>query len=455
MLRSVVILLVMAGVSTLPAADNASGGDMPRQRLSMDFGWKFSVGDRVGAEQAGFDDSGWQAVDLPHDWSIYGSFDENAAAGGGGAYLPGGIGWYRKRFQLPDSFKGRQISVEFDGVYENSEVWINGHFLGKRPFGYIGFHYDLTPLVNFNRQANVLAVRVDNSFQPNSRWYSGSGINRHTWLKATDPLCIAPWGVFAITPQANENSATVQLATEVVNGRKALTRFTLISAILDRDGRVIKTARGEDELDAGESGRITQQILLKNPNLWSDESPYLYTLRTTLRVGEETIDECDTPIGIRSAEFDADKGFLLNGKPVKLNGVCLHGDGGSVGAAVPEGVWLRRLRLLKQMGCNAIRTSHNPPAPEFLDLCDQLGFLVMDEAFDEWTAGKTIGGYHRFFNDWSQRDLVDFIHRDRNHPCVVLWSARQRDSGAGASGRGGCSEAAGGDFPPGRPDAAR
>jgi beta-galactosidase len=239
----------------------------------------------------------------------------------------------------------------------------------------------------------------------------------------TDPLSIAPWGIYAITPQVNPSSATVQLATEIVNNRKAPARFSLISTLIDRDGHEVRSDRSEGELDAGESGKTTQQILVANPSLWSDQSPYLYTLRSTLRIGGETIDQCDTPIGIRSIEFDVDKGFLLNGKPVKLNGVCLHCDGGSVGAAVPEGVSLRRLRLLKQMGCNAIRTSHNPPAPEFLDLCDQLGFLVMDEAFDEWTAGKTIGGYHRFFNEWSQRDLVDFIHRDRNHPSVVLWSA--------------------------------
>jgi beta-galactosidase len=423
MSRSIIMLLLMAAVSLLSPGNKAFAADAPRQRLSMDFSWKFLNGDPAGADQTGFDDSTWQAVDLPHDWSIFGAFDENAPAAGGGAYLPGGIGWYRKTFQLPDSFKGKQIAIEFDGVYENSDVWINGHWLGKRPFGYISFHYDLTPFLNFNLQPNLLAVRVDNSVQPNSRWYSGSGIHRHTWLRVTDPLSIAPWGIYAITPQVNQTSATVQLATEVVNNRKAPARFRLISTLIDRDGREIGTDRSEGELDAGETGKITQQILLKNPNLWSDQSPYLYTLRSALRIGEETIDQCDTPIGIRSIEFDADKGFLLNGKPVKLNGVCLHCDGGSVGAAVPEGVWLRRLKLLRQMGCNAIRTSHNPPAPEFLDLCDQLGFLVMDEAFDEWTAGKTLGGYHRFFNDWSQRDLVDFIHRDRNHPSVVLWSA--------------------------------
>jgi len=423
MLRSMRIFLLLAAVSLILLGSNVHAADTSRQRLSMDFGWKFLAGDPADAQQSGFDDSGWQAVDLPHDWSIYGTFDRESPARGGGAYLPTGVGWYRKKFLLPDSFKGRLISIEFDGVYENSEVWINGHWLGKRPFGYIGFQYDLTQFLNFNQQPNVLAVRVDNSFQPNSRWYSGSGIYRHTWLRITDPLCISPWGVYVISPAVSETGATIEVITNVANNRKTPANFSLVTTILDQNGREVQTRGNDGALDAGETGSIAQEIRIDNPNLWSVQSPYLYTLRSTLSIGDETIDQCDTPIGIRSIEFNSDKGFLLNGIPVKLNGVCLHGDGGSVGAAVPEGVWLRRLRLLKEMGCNAIRTSHNPPAPEFLDLCDRLGFLVMDEAFDEWEAGKTLGGYHRFFKEWSQRDLVDFIHRDRNHPSVVLWSA--------------------------------
>jgi beta-galactosidase len=417
--------LILAPILAVALMDGGAilAGELPRMWPTMDFGWRFLLGDPPRAQLADFDDSAWRPVDLPHDWSILGPFDQTAPAGGGGAYLPTGVGWYRKTFPLPDAFQNRQVRIEFDGVYENSNVWINGHWLGKRPFGYIGFSYDVTPYLHFNQQPNVLAVRVDNSVQPNSRWYSGSGIYRHTWLSVTDPLSIAPGGVYAITPQVSEANATVQIATQVVNNRKSAARFALVSTLLDRDGRELRSDRSEGELDAGESGKLTQQVRLEHPHLWSDVTPYLYTLRSTLRLGDETNDQLYTSIGVRSIEFDVDRGFLLNGRQVKLNGVCLHGDGGSVGAAVPEGVWRRRLRLLKEMGCNAIRTSHNPPAPEFLDLCDQLGFLVMDEAFDEWTAGKTLGGYHRFFNDWSQRDLVDFIHRDRNHPSVVLWSA--------------------------------
>jgi len=422
MLKVLFILAPILAVVLMGAAVTFAG-ELPRTRPTMDFGWRFLLGDPPSAQLADFDDSAWRPVDLPHDWSIFGPFDETAPARGGGAYLPTGVGWYRKTFQIPDAFQNRQVRIEFDGVYENSDVWINGHWLGKRPFGYISFSYDLAAYLKFNQQPNVLAVRVDNSVQPNSRWYSGSGIYRHTWLSVTDPLSIAPGGVYAITPQVSETNATVQIATQVVNNRKSAARFALISTLFDRDGKQLRSDRSEGELDAGESGKLTQQLRIEHPHLWSDETPYLYTLRSTLRLGDEAIDQLDTPIGVRSIEFDVDRGFLLNGRQVKLDGVCLHGDGGSVGAAVPEGVWRRRLRLLKDMGCNAIRTSHNPPAPEFLDLCDQLGFLVMDEAFDEWTAGKTLGGYHRFFNDWSQRDLVDFIHRDRNHPCVVLWSA--------------------------------
>jgi beta-galactosidase len=401
----------------------AHAADSPRQRHTMDFGWKFFLGDPADAQQIDFNDSNWQSIDLPHDWSIFGPVDENTPAGGAGGYLPTGIGWYRKIFRLPDSFKGRHIAVEFDGVYENSEVWINNHSLGKRPFGYIGFEYDLTPYLNFNQQDNVLAVRVDNSAQPNSRWYSGSGIYRHTWLNITGDLAIAHWGTYVITPQVNLDQATVEAAIEVSNRRRDAARFDLVTTILDRDNQQVATSQSNQQIDPGATSQFWAQLKLDHPRLWSDRDPYLYTLRCTLRSAGDVVDQYDTPIGIRTIQFDVDRGFLLNGQHVKLNGVCLHGDGGSVGAAVPEGVWLRRLILLKEMGCNAIRTSHNPPNPEFLDLCDQLGFLVMDEAFDEWASGKTAAGYHRFFNDWSQRDLVDFIHRDRNHPCVVIWSA--------------------------------
>ena len=340
-------------------------------------------------------------------------------------YLPGGIGWYRKTFQIPDSFKGRQISIEFDGVYENSDVWINGHWLGKRPFGYISFHYDLTPFLNFNQQPNLLG-RPGGQFRPAEFPLVQRLGNLSPYLAESDrPLEHRTVGRLRDhTAGESKPARRFNWPPRSRTNRNAPARFRLISTLIDRDGREVGTDRSEGELDAGETGKThPTNSAQESQSLVGPVARISTPFAATLRIGDETIDQCDTPIGIRSIEFDTDKGFLLNGKPVKLNGVCLHCDGGSVGSAVPEGVWLRRLRLLKQMGCNAIRTSHNPPAPEFLDLCDQLGFLVMDEAFDEWTAGKTVGGYHRFFNDWSQRDLVDFIHRDRNHPSVVLWSA--------------------------------
>jgi beta-galactosidase len=405
------------------AHQTTRAAESPMGRQSFDPGWKFVLGDPAGAQGSNFDDKTWTSIDLPHDWSIFGPFDENAAAGGSGGYLPTGVGWYRKTFRVPEAEKSRIVTLQFDGIYENSEVWINGHSLGKRPFGYIGFAYDLSPFLNFGAQDNLVAVRVDNSFQRNSRWYSGSGIYRHTWLRISDPLHIALWGTSVTTPKVSADSALVDVVVSVENRRQDEARFDLVCSLLDQNGQTLKSARGSQRLDAGAKEDVGSQLLIEKPELWSVESPTLYTVRCQLLNGDAVVDTRDTPIGIRTAVFDVDKGFLLNGRHVKLNGVCLHEDGGSVGSAIPEGVWVRRLQLLKEMGCNAIPTSHNPPAPEFLDLCDRMGFLVMDEAFDEWRGGKVPEGYHRHFDDWSQHDLTDFILRDRNHPSVVIWSA--------------------------------
>src|ERR1017187_4565297 len=327
-------------------------------RESFDFGWKFLKGDAPGAQQPGFSDSPWGFVDLPHDWSIEGPFGEQEKAQGS---LPTGIAWYRKRFRVPDSYKDRTVVVEFDGIYQNSEVWINGQYLGKRPYGYVAFSYDLSAHIKAGGD-NVIAVKVDNSRQPNCRWYSGSGIYRHTWLLATNQLHVAYWGTFVTSPRVSKNAATLQVKTRVKNERKTSATCVLSTSLLDGNGKTVHTT-------VSEQGRV--------------------------------VDEYDTPTGIREALFDADKGFLLNGEHVKLNGVCLHHEAGSVGAAVPERVWERRLEILREMGCNAIRTSHNPYAAEFLDLCDRMGFLVMNEAFDEWKVGKgQIGpyGYANYFD---------------------------------------------------------
>jgi beta-galactosidase len=396
-----------------------------RIRETFDFGWKFFKGDAIGAQQPGFSDSAWTAVDLPHDWSIEGPFGEKEPSGGTGGYLPTGVGWYRKRFSLPESHRDRLVTIEFDGVYMNSEVWINGHYLGKRPYGYIPFAYNLTPHLN-PRGDNVLAVKVDNSRQTNCRWYSGSGIYRHTWILATNRLHVAYWGSFVTTPRVSQTAATVQVKTNIRNDGKSAARCTLSTSILDKDGNVVQAADATQEIGIDGSYEFVQQVRVDKPQLWSVETPYLYKVRATVREQDRVTDVYETPFGIRDASFDADKGFLLNGERVKLNGVCLHHDGGCLGAAVPERVWERRLEVLREMGCNAIRTSHNPPAAEFLDLCDRMGFLVMNEIFDEWKVPKgQIGpnGYSNYFDEWYERDVKNFVRRDRNHPSVVLWSA--------------------------------
>ncbi len=416
-------LLAAAGLLALGAG--AQAADSPRQRETMDFGWKFMLGDPAGAEAAAYDDSAWQAVDLPHDWSIHLDFDKNVPAGRMGAYLPAGIGWYRKTFRVPDADRGRRVSVEFDGIREYGEVWLNGHSLGKRPYSYTSVVYDMTPYLLYGGRDNVLAVRADNSHQPNSRWYAGSGIYRHTWLLVTQALHIPQWGTSVTTPLATAEAASVSIEVTVANAANADAHFTLVSSLLDRDGREVGAARSDATLKGGAQGGFTQQIEVGKPSLWSVEAPNLYLVRTTIRSGDRDVDQYDTPVGIRSTAWDVDRGFILNGTPVKLNGVCLHADGGAVGVAVPEGVWVRRLQELKDMGCNAIRTAHNPPDPDFLDLCDRMGFCVMDEMYDEWLVPKreNYPGCHVFYDEWHVRDTTDFVRRDRNHPCVVIWSA--------------------------------
>ncbi len=403
-------------------AQNQPASSAARIRESFDFGWKFLKGDSPGAQQPEFPDSAWRTLDLPHDWSIEGPFSDQEKAQGS---LPTGIGWYRKRFRLPESYKDRTVLIEFDGIYQNSEVWINGQYLGKRPYGYIAFSYDLSPHLKTGGD-NVIAVKVDNSRQPNCRWYSGSGIYRHTWLLATNQLHVAYWGTFVTSPRVSRNAATLQVKTRVKNERKLAATCVLSTSLVDHEGKTVQTAEATQQIAPNGEYEFVQQVSVDKPRLWSVTDPYLYKVHSTLRDQGAVVDEYDTPTGIREALFDADKGFLLNGERVKLNGVCLHHEAGSVGAAVPERVWERRLEILREMGCNAIRTSHNPYAAEFMDLCDRMGFLVMNEAFDEWKVGKgQIGpyGYANYFDEWYQRDVKDFVHRDRNHPCVVLWSA--------------------------------
>ncbi len=410
---------LVLGLTTLAVAAGAAAAQ--RQRLVMDPGWRFTLGDPAGAERPGFDDRGWRRLDLPHDWSIEGTPREEAPGGGRVGYYPTGIGWYRKSFRMPAGSRGQAAWLEFDGVYMNSDVWINGVHLGQRPYGYVSFAWDITRHVVPG--VNVVAVRVDNSAQPNSRWYTGSGIYRHVWLTLVDPLHVGHWGIFVTTPRVDSAGADVVVRTRIENDHRVARRGVLRSRVVDSAGREVARMETPFALAAGQRVELEQRLQIAAPQLWSVATPRLYALRSDVLDGARAADTVTTTFGIRSIAYDKDRGFLLNGRRVKLRGVNLHHDAGGLGAAVPERVWQRRLELLKAMGANAIRTSHNPPSPEFLDLCDRLGFLVMAEAFDEWTMAKVPAGYHRYFADWSERDVTDFVHRDRNHPSIVLWSA--------------------------------
>lgn len=381
----------------------------PRQIESFNKDWTFVLADVPEAREVRFQHPQSQSVTLPHDWSIGGQFSKDHLTTTQGGALPTGIGWYRKTFTLPVTAQGKRVSIEFDGVHRNSEVWINGHSLGVRPSGYSSFQYDLTPHLKFGTEPNVIAVRVDNSVQPNSRWYTGSGIYRNVRLVTTSSTHIRPWGVFVTTPNVTAQQTQVQVQTQVSGGDR------LVQTILDATGQVIATQQAKNV-------QKPIQLTLSKPTRWSIENPYLYTLRTQLYQNNQLVDQVETLFGVRSFRFDASKGFYLNDQPTKILGVCLHHDLGALGAAVHVRAMERQLELLKAMGCNAIRTSHNPPAPEFLDLCDRMGFLVMDEAFDMWKKKKSAKDYSMFWDQEHRRDLEDLVKRDRNHPSIILWS---------------------------------
>ncbi|RYE28055.1 MAG: glycoside hydrolase family 2 protein, partial [Sphingobacteriaceae bacterium] len=393
-----------------------------KNRQDFDRNWTFNLGDVPSAKNPDFNDFGWRKLNLPHDWSIEGKFSkENPATPEGGA-LPGGIGWYRKTFTLPESSKGKIISVDFDGIYQKSEVWINGHLLGMRPNGYISFRYNLTPYLFYGTKKNVIVVKADNSVQSNSRWYSGSGIYRNVWLVTTPKLAVNHWGTFVTTPQVSSQSASISIKTNIRNYTGKLQNATLTSVLYDAAGKIVsvKTTTGISLKDTVKE--VSQDITISNPNLWFVDNPYLYKLVSKVTDDQSVSDTYETNVGIRYFNFDADKGFSLNGKPMKILGVCNHHDLGSLGAAINTRALERQLEILKGMGVNGIRTSHNPPAPELLDLCDKMGFIVMDEAFDCWEKGKAKYDYHLFFKDWHKQDLQDQILRDRNHPSVMIWS---------------------------------
>lgn len=394
----------------------------PRTHVSFNEGWKFALAADDDAWQPSFDDSGWRVMNLPHDWSIEGEFSESHPASPGGGALPGGIGWYRKTFRVSKADKEKMTYISFDGVYRNSEVWINGNHLGKRPYGYSSFRYDLTPFLKYGEEDNVIAVKVDNSAQPNSRWYTGSGIYRNVWLTTTGKIAVDHWGTYVTTPVVNTEEALLMVTTQIRNSSGSRADVRLETVVYDADNRKVARAEtGQVEIII-EGATVTQELTVENPSLWSLENPSLYRVVTTIRSGQLVADRYETVTGIRSFEFDADKGFVLNGEPVIIKGVCNHHDLGCLGAAVNTRAIERQLEILREMGCNGIRTSHNPPAPELLDLCDRMGFIVMDEAFDTWKVKKTDYDYSLDFDEWHLKDLEAMVLRDRNHPSVFIWS---------------------------------
>ena len=400
---------------------SCSSSKKVRENVDFTEGWKFYLGDDSIAYNAQYDDAKWRILDLPHDWSIEADFSlKNPATPGGGA-LPGGIGWYRKDFVVDKSDKGKNVYIDFDGIYWNSKVWINGHLLGERPNGYISFRYDLTPYIKVG-ESNVIAVRVDNSKQPNSRWYSGSGIYRNVRLVTTNALHVDLWGTYVTTPTVTKDNAEIKIETNIKNSSDLSQTFELYSILIDKDGKEIAGINNSESVGIGENISMNQSLKVSNPILWSIDNPYLYKIVTRIEQNGKVVDEYETPLGIRYFSFDPNKGFFLNGESIKIKGVCNHHDLGFLGAAVNTRAIERQLEILKEMGCNGIRTSHNPPAPELLDLCDKMGLIVMDEAFDMWRKKKSPYDYSQYFPEWHERDLTDLILRDRNHPSIFMWS---------------------------------
>ncbi len=394
------------------------------RRVSFNEGWKFFKGEAPGAEQPSFNDTAWRPQRLPHDWAIEGPFDPKISPHSGA--LPSfGTGWYRKSFTLPESAKDRHFSIEFDGAMSNAHVWLNGHELGGRPYGYIGFSFDLTPHLHFGAAENVLAVRLTPEAR-SSRWYPGAGIYRNVWLDVTGPLHVARWGTYVTTPEVTGDQASVVVKTEIRNDGATATNFALQTTILDATGKQVARNTGPASIGpgllAGASQTVTETLRVIRPERWDIDHPALYTVVSEVLDAGKVVDRYTTPFGIRTIAYDRQKGFLLNGRTLKLHGVCNHHDLGALGTAVSRRATERQLEILKAAGVNAIRTSHNPPSPELLEYCDRMGLLVMDEAFDMWRIPKVPNGLSKFYDEWSERDVRDFVHRDRNHPSIIMWS---------------------------------
>ncbi|MBC7846722.1 MAG: DUF4982 domain-containing protein [Flavobacterium sp.] len=383
--------------------------------------WKFSLGESYPSNAISFDDSSWRKLDLPHDWSIEGKSEKNNSSGGDGGFFPTGMGWYRKTFSVPVQWKNQKTAIYFEGVYMNAEVFVNGKLVGIQPYGYTSFEYDLTPYLKFGQQ-NTIAVKVDNSKQKNSRWYSGSGIYRHVWLKVKNPIHIKNWGVGISTPEVTNEKAKVQVKTIVKNETASSQSILLATNITNKKGRAVANTDIKIELQPNEEKELTQNLAVENPALWSLETSNLYTANIKIKQGNRDLDVITKDFGIRTIEFSAENGFVLNGKKIELNGGCVHHDNGALGAAAYDRAEERRVELLKAAGFNALRTSHNPPSEAFLDACDRLGMLVIDEAFDGWKTKKTTYDYTSNFDKWWKHDVESMVLRDRNHPSIIMWS---------------------------------
>lgn len=414
--KQIVVLFILI-VSSFSGYAQSS---LVRKQL-FDYDWKFFLGDTSEAKATDFDDESWRKLYLPHDWSIEGKIHPKNPTGGGGGFFPGGIGWYRKTFQASAAWKAKKTAIYFEGIYMNSEVFINGKSLGVYPYGYTSFSYDLTPYLNFGKE-NVIAVRVNNSQQMNSRWYSGSGIYRHVWMMVTDPVHVAHWGVGITTPAVSTKKATVLVKATVKNETSATQSIVVKTLLWNKSSKSAGNGQVQIVLPANSEKEITQTIQVSKPMLWTPEAPYLYQAQVQVVKNKKVLDDTKIAFGIRSIKFTAENGFQLNGKTVKLNGGCVHHDNGCLGAAAFDRAEERKVELLKAGGFNAVRTSHNPPSEAFLDACDRLGLLVMDESFDCWKIGKNNNDYAKYFNQWWKRDLEAMVLRDRNHPSLIMWS---------------------------------
>ncbi len=407
----------------------------PRKIILLDEGWKFLFKDVKDAASPGFNDTDWEAITVPHDWAIDKPFNMNIdwqvvqvkadgetkpqlRTGRTGALPAFRIGWYRKSILIPAEDKGKIISVEFDGAMSNAQVFVNGQYAGEWPYGYSSFQFDITRFIRFGTD-NVLSVRLEN-MEESSRWYSGAGLYRDVRLVATDPVHVAHWGTYVTTPAITKEKSSVTIQTHIENQTGKMEKVELTTEILDADGKL--AAQGKSIKEVSGSAIYTSTLTVHNPRLWCIEDPYMYKMVSRVWVNGILRDVYETPFGIRTIRFDKDKGFFLNGKHTKIKGVCLHHTLGPLGAESNFRATERQFEMLKEMGCNAIRSAHNPPSVEFLDLCDRMGFLVMDECFDEWEIGKSENSYHTLFDKWAEKDMVAMIHRDRNHPSIILWS---------------------------------